>query len=211
MASPNSLPRRGRPPDLQKRRKILQAATKLFLARGFAGASMEAIAAAAGVSKLTVYFHFSNKERLFQEIVRARCDASNAPEDFETKLCEPLPRVLGEIGRNFLSLLLADEPLQLNRVMVAESVRQPRMAELFYAAGPERLIAHLADYLRKVAQRGDLELDDPQAAAEQFLALVKGRIQYRALLNLRPRATKREVEAQVAAAVKTFLRAFAPR
>lgn len=211
MASPNSLPRRGRPPDLRKRKSILQAATKLFLARGFVGASMDAIAAAAGVSKLTVYSHFEDKERLFQEIVRARCDAYNAPDGFEAKLSEPLERVLGEIGRNFLSLLLADEALQLNRVMVAESVRQPRMAELFYAAGPMRLVARLADYLRRLAQRGELELDDPREAAEQFLSLVKGRIQYRALLNLRPRTSRAQAGAQVDAAVKTFLRAFAPR
>jgi TetR/AcrR family transcriptional repressor of mexJK operon len=95
--------------------------------------------------------------------------------------------------------------------MVAESVRQPRMAELFYAAGPERLVAHLAEYLREVALRGELEFEDPQAAAEQFLSLVKGRIQYRALLNLRPRTSKAEAGLQVDAAVRTFLRAFAPR
>ena len=211
MASTQSLPRRGRPPDLRKRQKILRAATKLFLARGFVGASMDAIAAAAGVSKLTVYSHFEDKERLFQEIVRARCDSYNAPAGFEAKLNEPLERVLGEIGRNFLSLLLADEALQLNRVMVAESGRQPRMAELFYAAGPLRLVARLADHLRKLAQRGELELDDPREAAEQFLSLVKGRIQYRALLNLRPRTSRAQAGAQVDAAVKTFLRAFAPR
>ena len=211
MASTHSLPRRGRPPDLRKRQDILQAATKLFLARGFVGASMEAIAAAAGVSKLTVYSHFEDKERLFQEIVRARCDAYNAPDGFEAKLSEPLERVLGEIGRNFLSLLLADEALRLNRVMVTESVRQPRMAELFYAAGPMRLVARLADYLRRLAQRGDLELDDPREAAEQFLSLVKGPIQYRALLNLQPRTSRAQAGAQVDAAVKTFLRAFRPR
>lgn len=211
MASPHSLPRRGRPPDLRKRQKILRAATQQFLARGFVGASIDAIAAAAGVAKLTVYSHFESKERLFQAIVRARCDAYNAPDGFEAKLSEPLDRVLGEIGRNFLSLLLADEALRLNRVMVAESVRQPRMAELFYAAGPERLVAHLADHLRKRAQRGDLELDDPREAAEQFLSLVKGRIQYRALLNLRPRTSRPQAGSQVDAAVRMFLRAYAPR
>ena len=53
---------RGRPKDPAKRAAILDAAEKLFLSQGFTGTSMDAVAKEAGVSKLTVYSHFSDKE-----------------------------------------------------------------------------------------------------------------------------------------------------
>src|SRR5690606_22208157 len=54
----------GRPKDLAKRAAILQAAERMFLQHGFEGVSMDQIAAAAGVSKLTVYSHFGDKDAL---------------------------------------------------------------------------------------------------------------------------------------------------
>ena len=64
---------RGRPKDLEKRAAILSAATDLFTARGLNGVSMEAVARAAGVSKITVYSHFRSKDELFRETVFAKC------------------------------------------------------------------------------------------------------------------------------------------
>ncbi len=52
----------GRPKDLGKRASILEAAKRLFIEQGYLGVSMDQIAAAAGVSKLTVYSHFGDKE-----------------------------------------------------------------------------------------------------------------------------------------------------
>ena len=63
----------GRPKDLEKRASILQAAKRLFTTQGFEGTSMDAIASAAGVSKLTVYSHFQDKERLFAAAVECVC------------------------------------------------------------------------------------------------------------------------------------------
>ena len=62
----------GRPKDLEKRAAILAAAKQLFPEQGFDGTSMDAIATAAGVSKLTVYSHFTDKEGLFVEAIRDR-------------------------------------------------------------------------------------------------------------------------------------------
>ena len=58
----------------RKRRAILEAATEAFLRHGFLGTSMDEIAAAAAVSKQTVYKHFSDKESLFREIVTTTVD-----------------------------------------------------------------------------------------------------------------------------------------
>lgn len=64
----------GRPKDLEKRAAILAAAKALFIRNAFAGTSMDAIAAEAGVSKLTVYSHFGDKDNLFREVIRARIE-----------------------------------------------------------------------------------------------------------------------------------------
>ena len=55
--------------DSAKRRQIIAGARALFLAQGFDGASMDAIARKAGVSKGTLYVYFESKEQLFEAIV----------------------------------------------------------------------------------------------------------------------------------------------
>ena len=54
---------------MSKAALILQGAMQEFLARGYSAASMDRVAAAAGVSKATVYSHFGDKETLFKELV----------------------------------------------------------------------------------------------------------------------------------------------
>lgn len=201
-------PRRGRPPDPAKPRAILRAATRLFLAHGFAGASMDAIARAAGVSKLTLYAHFGDKEGLFQEMVRRRCEAYGQGGSFEALLALPPREALRRIAGGFLALLLDPEVVRLHNVIVAESVRRPRMAELFFAAGPARVSAALADYLRRADRDGQLAVPDPALAAEQLTALVRGMPHFRATLNLRPRPTAAQLDAHVARCVDLFLRGY---
>ncbi len=201
---------RGRPVDLGKRGAIAAAATRLFLARGFAGTSLAAVADAAGVSKVTVYAHFGGKEQLFQAIVRERCESYNRPERFASSALLPPREALALLGRNFLALLLDPEVLRLYRVISAEAVRRPKVAALFYGAGPERAIGLFADYFRGAIARGLLAGRDPERIADDFLALLKGRLHFRATLSLRPRPSAAEVEAHVAHAVDVLLRAYAP-
>src|SRR5262245_14279457 len=53
----------------RKRKVIMEAATRAFLRQGYLGTSMDEVAAQAAVSKQTVYKHFSDKKRLFADIV----------------------------------------------------------------------------------------------------------------------------------------------
>src|SRR5215467_4416620 len=63
----------------RKRRAILEAAGAAFLEHGYRGTSMDAVAAAAGVSKQTVYQHFGDKQRLFRELIEATVQAASDP------------------------------------------------------------------------------------------------------------------------------------
>lgn len=202
---------RGRPVDLSKRQAILDAATRRFLRQGFAATTMDAIAAEAGVSKLTVYAHFADKDNLFQAIVQARCNSYNRPERFDDYVDLAPRKALTEMGRNFLALLLNREVLQLYGVITAEAARRPKIAELFYAAGPERLTALFVDYFRRATAKGGFAIDDPTVAADQFLSLLKGSLHFRATLSLRPRATAAEIRAQVKQSVDLFLRVYGRR
>src|SRR5690606_35877710 len=73
----------GRPKDPGKRAAILEAAKAMFTRLGFDGASMDQIAAEAGVSKLTVYSHFGDKESLFAAAVQSHCDTGLPSDLFE--------------------------------------------------------------------------------------------------------------------------------
>lgn len=63
-------PSRGRPRDAEKNNAIVEAASLLFLEQGFDGTSMDEVAKRAGVSKQTVYSHFSGKEQLFSHVIK---------------------------------------------------------------------------------------------------------------------------------------------
>jgi TetR/AcrR family transcriptional repressor of mexJK operon len=203
---------RGRPPDAAKRAAIARAASRLFLERGFAGTSIEAVARRAGVSKPTVYAHFGDKDGLFQTIVRERCESYAPPESPDGLLALPPREALRRLGHSFVSLLFDPEVLRLHRVLVGEADRHPKMSELFFEAGPERVSGALAGLLRRGSERGDYRIDDPVIAAQHFHALLRGMLHFRATLNLRPRASAAEIEEHVERCVDVFLRAHgAPR
>ena len=99
----------GRPKDPAKRRAILEAAKSLFLRNGYDGSSMDAIAAEAGVSKLTVYSHFTDKETLFSAAIKAKCEEQLPELLFELPDNVPLESQLLEIARGFLALVNSRE------------------------------------------------------------------------------------------------------
>ena len=93
----------GRPKDLEKRAAILHAAKQLFPENGFDGTSMDMIAALAGVSKLTVYSHFTDKESLFGEAVREKCMERMPLELFNVAVDGSLREQLSAIAHAFFT------------------------------------------------------------------------------------------------------------
>src|SRR4249919_900873 len=125
---PSSPPRP--PQDMEKRAAILEAAMSLFPARGYDGASVEAIAQAAGVSKLTVYSHFADKEALFGAAV-TQCCAEMLPHQLFVPEGMPVREALLGIGRAFLDLMMDERAISLHRVMVSQAGQDRRLAEIF--------------------------------------------------------------------------------
>src|SRR5688572_31812984 len=111
----------GRPKDMGKRAAILEAAKVLFSHEGYAGTSMDQIAASAGVSKLTVYSHFGDKEALFIEAVERYCDEQVPTALFTPTPGQPLRERLCSIGRAVLALITSPGALKGFRLMCASA------------------------------------------------------------------------------------------
>lgn len=198
----------GRPKDLAKRQAILEAAKELFLANGYASTSMDAVATAAGVSKLTVYSHFNDKENLFAEAIIATCQAQLPGLIFELPEGVPLEQVLMKIGRGFQVLINSDHSVKLHRLIITQGPQDPKLGQMFFEAGPARVLRETEALLRLADERGMLRIANPASAAEHFFCLLKGGANFRLLLGCAGPLEAEEAEAHVREVVELFLRAY---
>ena len=201
----------GRPKDLGKRAAILDAAKRLFPSEGFAGVSMDQIAAEAGVSKLTVYSHFGDKEALFAAAIRAKCEEMLPPDLFNLELKGPLRQQLKAIASGFFALVSSDEAISTHRMMLAPGNADDPLRKLFWEAGPKRTQDEFCTFLQARVAAGELDIANPERATQQFFALLKGELHGRMLCGLCARLPRGEVTAHIDAAVEMFLRAYAVR
>ena len=204
---PNPL---GRPKDLAKRQSILDAAKSLFLTKGYANTSMDAVAGLAGVSKLTVYSHFTDKETLFSSAIMSKCTEQLPLLFFELPAGKPIKDVLLNIARGFQVLINSEESLNLHRLMVALGSQDPKLSQIFLEAGPERVVHEMEGLLRKMDQSGALRIDNPHCAAEHFFCMLKGAPNFRLLFAGGEPPGAEDSEAHVQEVVAIFMRAYQP-
>ncbi|UVE16725.1 TetR/AcrR family transcriptional regulator [Pseudomonas sp. LS44] len=201
----------GRPKDPAKRKAILEAAKTLFLRNGFDGSSMDAIAAEAGVSKLTVYSHFTDKETLFSAAVKAKCEEQLPELMFELIDGVPMETVLMNIGRGFHALISSGESIELHRLLVTLGSQDPTLAKMFFDAGPQRVLHEMEHLLAKVHASGQLQISKPLNAAEHFFCLIRGGVNFRLLAGCGEQLSPSEAEEHVQEVVELFIRAYHPR
>jgi len=159
----------------RKRRAIVDAARAVFLRKGYGGASMDEIAALAAVSKQTVYKHFAGKQQLFTAIITGDIDATETlTHAMVASLADSddLDEDLRHFARQHIVEVLQPHLIQLRRIIIAEAERFPELARTWYASGPERAHATLAEQFQALARRGLLRVDDPLLAAQQFNWLI---------------------------------------
>ncbi|MEJ5058630.1 MULTISPECIES: TetR/AcrR family transcriptional regulator [unclassified Pseudomonas] len=207
LSSPNGP---GRPKDLAKRQAILDAAKTLFLSKGYANTSMDAVAAEAGVSKLTVYSHFNDKETLFSAAVVAKCEEQLPPLFFELPEGVAVETVLLNIARGFHHLINSDESLNLHRLIMALGSQDPKLSLIFFEAGPQRMLDGMERLLSKVNECGVLSIDKPRNAAEHFFCLLKGAANFRLLFGCGEPLDDEAAESHVQEVVGLFMRAYRP-
>ncbi len=156
--------------SVEKAEAILEGAMQEFLAHGYAATSMDRIAAAAGVSKATVYSHFQDKEGLFtaliQRLVREKDRAVFSPQDSQSLQGEP-NIVLRRLATNMLDNIMSERQLlAFMRLIIGESGRFPELARVFVRSIEKPIIEVLSQYL---ASCSELKLPDPEVAARVFI------------------------------------------
>lgn len=202
-------PRRGRPRDPERFRRIVEAAQSHFDAHGFERASVDAMAAEAGVSKMTIYSNFASKEGLFEAVVRDRTDqVMGGLAGVEAMDPEQPQKALMAIGEQFLALAREDDALGQFRSMYGAAGAQPEACRAFHRQGAERLISDLAAYLRRATDAGSLRVQRPRQAADLFLAMFLGDGHIRGLLML-DMPDARENRVLLREAVRVFMAAYA--
>lgn len=202
----------GRPKDPTKRAAIMEAAKRLFVEQGYEGVSMDQIASEAGVSKLTVYSHFGDKENLFGEAVRAHCEQSMPTGLFEPDPSVPLRRRLTEIGRAFVAMIMKPEAIAGHRILCSPQVASSDLTAMFWEAGPQRVQASFTALLERRIAAGELEIPDPARAAAHFFTLLKGEPHFQAVLGYCCSGPVEDTpDAHIASVVDLFLRAYATR
>ncbi|MBV4460086.1 TetR/AcrR family transcriptional regulator [Pseudomonas sp. COR58] len=200
----------GRPKDPAKRQAILEAAKTLFLSHGYANTSMDAVAAEAGVSKLTVYSHFNDKETLFSAAVAAKCEAQLPSMVFELPDGIPVENVLLNIARGFHQLINSEESVNLHRLIMALGSQDPKLSLIFFEAGPQRMVQGMERLLTRVNETGELSIDLPRNAAEHFFCLIKGAGNFRLLYGCGEPLTEEAAQSHVEEVVGLFMRAYRP-
>ena len=201
-------PQRGRPRDPERGRRILEAAQRHFNEHGLERASVDAIAAEAGVSKMTVYSNFGSKEQLFQAVVRDKTATVMASVQSAGVLDPDQPeKALLAIGARFLALARGDEALGTLRSIYGVAGALPEACRAFYKEGPERVTGDLAAYLRLAHSAGTLKVRNPLQAADLFLSMFLGLGHFRGLLKLEM-PDSREDKARLREAVRVFMAAY---
>jgi AcrR family transcriptional regulator len=197
----------------RKRAAILDAAGQVFLQNGYVGTSMDEIAAAAAVSKQTVYKHFADKETLFHELITStvRTTGHEVADDPVLGGDQPFDEELRAFARHLLHGVMQPRVLRLRRVIVAEASRFPLLGRAFYDLGLATTIEKLAATLTQLADEGALDINDPRLAAEQLIWLVLSIPLNRAMLLGDVHGVNAEdLDGYADAGITTFLAAYSP-
>ncbi len=207
-AEDQNKPARGRPRDVEKNSAIIDAASRLFLENGFDGTSMDEVAKRAGVSKQTVYSHFSSKEQLFGESIHITIEKYFPDQALQEVRSHTLEADLTAVSMRFADLLMSQDAMAMHRVLVSAAPRGPELAKIFWEAGPAEMIVKLSDFLKYWVDKGELEIDDLEKAGARLISLLKGKLHFEMEIGLRDSVSDDVLKEHVIDVVKSFIKLY---
>ncbi len=185
------------------RERLLEAATEVFLERGYE-ASVDVLVARAGVARQTFYNHFENKECLFAEAMRSCVSDILVPlSDQSGDLRETLKR----FASSYRQRVLSPQSIAKFRIVTSQAQRFPELTGEDYAQGLGKMLGRLAEFLRAAMAQGRMRDADPGFAAEMLLSMLAGMDRTRLLFGV-PNPPQDEAQ-RVGQVVDGFLRMFA--
>ncbi|MDF5739629.1 MULTISPECIES: TetR/AcrR family transcriptional regulator [unclassified Nostoc] len=166
----------------EKTEAILRGAMQEFMEHGYAGARIDKIVAAAGVSKATVYRRFADKETLFTALIQRMAEKVNFFEQQDFPSSEEEPVVFLKRHATKMLNCAAENPqdIALFRIVIGESGRFPELGRAFLQNIEKPNLDFITQYF---ATHPKLQLANPEVAARTFIATLLHIVTTRYLLH----------------------------
>ncbi len=200
-----ALPKRQQNRILRERR-ILDAALVVFSQKGFVSASMDDIAAEAGLTKPTLYQYFPSKDELFTAMMTEERD--HMLESFEYPCASGMVAELYAFSWHYADVVLRPDMLNLARLIIGEAQRLPDIGRAYQASGPDRVLAGMIAYLERQRSAGLIVFDDAELAAEDLWGLILSAPRNRALHIPDAVPDRATIERYIRNGLHVFLRAY---
>lgn len=189
-----------------RRRRLLEAAIRLFAEKGFEATTLTDLVNEAGGSRSSLYEYFGDKEGLLRAVTVEHCDRLLA----DLAALRPDPSMTPEValrrmGLRFVEGLMDEEAMAVLRILIAEGDKFPEMGEFVLRRGPDSVVERTAEYLLDLADAGKLRIDHPEDAARAFIGLLIGDILLRRLISPASRMSGEDIEKHVERSVHIFL------
>ncbi|MFT4215591.1 MAG: TetR/AcrR family transcriptional regulator [Micropruina sp.] len=167
-----------------KRRQITDAGRALFLSQGYARTSMDAVTAAAGVSKQTLYAYFPSKDELLIAILAEALQALGPQRGIEPPRtrAELRDALIGFVGR-LLDTMLRDESIAILRLLVGEAVHVPELRHTFLEALPYQLLERATAILAGAAANGVIVPDHPEISVRLLVGPLMSYVVFGGLMS----------------------------
>lgn len=203
-------------PDLHRRgeiraEKFIEAATRVFLEKGYRDARLNDVVALSGGSLSTLYNVFGDKHGLALAIMERSIAAFGDGLDMLHQSDLPPSEALPAAAERMVEETLSPARIVTHRIVIAEGLSFPELRDWFMAHGVAPAERRLADYFRREEQHGRLTPGDPEMAANRFYMMVFGGVILRSVNGYIGLADLPRVKAEAREAVTIFLEGVRPR
>jgi TetR/AcrR family transcriptional regulator, mexJK operon transcriptional repressor len=214
LRSSQPLPKIGRPrrgTEIARTAALINAATRVFLRDGYGLASIDKVAAEAGISTRTIYERFKNKADLFGAVISRLVDrVSTVLATADLDALEPRA-ALTVIAETIAGRARDPDSAALFRIVATEAHRFPELAAKMRDSDRRCVDSAIADYFRGQIARGTLNLGDPDRAARIFLQMICAELHESLLFDAPEALAALDWKPHLDYVIDLFLRGAAPR
>ena len=194
---------------VERERRFLRAALKVFSETGYSGATMDAVAIEAGLSKPTLYQYFDSKEALFSAMMIGERDYML--EFFQHPSGKGMVADLLGFAWDYADTVLRPDLLSLARLIIGEVQRFPEIGRTYQQSGPDRLLRGIMNYLDGRRAAGELAFEDAELAAQDLWGLILSAPRTKALYIPDESLSRAEIARYVNNGLRVFLKAYSTR
>ncbi len=195
----------GRPKDLEKHQRILDAAKILFLECGYDGCSMNKIAQKAGVTKLTVYNHFQDKETLFTGAISETCDSFINARPIALNPGSDFLQALQHACEVTLKLVNLPEALKMEYLLLELASQHNPLAQQFYNASHQKLSALWENFFEQAVQLKFIHPAGPREHLLLLFSLLLGMRHHEVLMGIRAVPEQEECLQVIRSSIEVFM------